>query len=33
MPRAEERDGVIARWPDIWQYEGDSFRVPASVEN
>lgn len=31
---AQERDGVIARWPDIWQYEGDSFRVPsASVEN
>ncbi|OWP22622.1 hypothetical protein CBF90_06940 [Microbacterium sp. AISO3] len=27
---AEERDRVITRWPDVWQYEGPSFRVPAT---
>lgn len=27
---AAERDSVIARWPDVWAYEGDNFRVPAS---
>ncbi|MDD7930366.1 peptidoglycan DD-metalloendopeptidase family protein [Microbacterium thalli] len=27
---AAERDGVMSRWPDVWQYEGDNFRVPAS---
>ncbi|GAD35514.1 hypothetical protein MTS1_03359 [Microbacterium sp. TS-1] len=27
---AEERDRVITRWSDVWQYEGPSFRVPAT---
>ncbi|WP_424447369.1 peptidoglycan DD-metalloendopeptidase family protein [Microbacterium arborescens] len=27
---AAERDTVIARWPHIWYYEGDNFRVPTS---
>jgi len=27
---AAERDDVIARWANVWQYEGDNFRVPAT---
>ncbi|MDO8846893.1 MAG: hypothetical protein Q7W51_00690 [Coriobacteriia bacterium] len=26
-PSAEERDIVIARWPDVWQYEGIAYTV------
>ncbi|WP_191089270.1 peptidoglycan DD-metalloendopeptidase family protein [Microbacterium radiodurans] len=26
---ADERDGVIARWPNVWSYEGATFSVPA----
>lgn len=27
---ARERDQVITRWPHVWSYEGDNFRVPAA---
>lgn len=27
---AGERDGVIARWSSTWNYEGETFRVPAA---
>ena len=27
---AAERDTVRSRWPNVWKYEGDNFRVPSA---
>lgn len=27
---AQERDQVISRWPSVWSFENESFRVPAA---